>query len=207
MHLPFIDVIEQCADGKVAVKDLEGIDTVAIHRIGKSLGEDAITICRRFIDDPEVAKFTGGEVPYTFIIGETGTLWQCLPVSEIGAHARRWNAQALGVGCIGDFRRHDMPPAQLQQLVKLCAALQYAFPKGLVIKGHDELPGGSSNPKKRCPGDRLKMDEVRLMVRVSTEASAAFLRWGLRYERIRGIDQGRLSYRPRCFTIVKRTPV
>lgn len=165
MNLHFIDVISQCADGKVAVRDLDGIDTIAVHRVGFSLGEDAITICRRFIDDPDVAKYTGGEVPYTFIIGENGTLWQCLPVSEIGAHARRWNAQALGVACIGDFRTYDMPDAQLRQLVKLCAALQYAFPKGLAVKGHDELPGGSSNPNKRCPGDRLKMDEVRRLVR------------------------------------------
>ena len=164
MTLNFVNVIDQCDDGKPVERDLEGIDTIAVHRIGKSLGEDAVTICRRFIDDPKVAKYTGGEVPYTFIISDEGTIWQCLPVSEIGAHARRWNAQALGVACIGDFRKHEMPPVQHKKLIKLCAALQFGFPNELVVKGHDELPGGSSDPDKRCPGDKLDMNEVRRLI-------------------------------------------
>lgn len=170
MTLNLVNVIDQCDDGKPVERDHKGIDTIAVHRIGKSLGEDAVTICRRFIDDPAVAKYTGAEVPYTFIIGIKGRLWQCLPVSEIGAHARRWNAQAIGVACIGDFRKHEMPPIQFDKLIRLSAALQYAWPNVLQVKGHDELPGGSSDPNKRCPGDKLDMDHVRRLV-----ASGSFL--------------------------------
>ena len=167
MNLKFTDVIKQCDDGKHRTREpLTDIDTIAVHRIGKSLGEDAITICRRFIDDPEVAKYTGGEVPYAFIIGvgPGSTIWQCLPISEIGAHARRWNKQAIGVACIGDFRKHDMPDVQYAQLIKLLACLQFGFPRDLEIKGHDELPGASSDPNKKCPGDKLSMRAVRRSV-------------------------------------------
>ena len=161
MNLSFTNVIKQCDDGKHRELDLSKISTLAVHRIGKSLGEDAITICRRFIDDPKVAKYTGAEVPYTFIIGEAGTIWQCLPVSDYGAHARRWNVHALGVACIGDFRVHNMPAVQYSQLLRLCVVLNFGFKKGLDIKGHDELPGGSSDPNKRCPGARLDMQSLR----------------------------------------------
>lgn len=162
MKLEFTNVISQCDDGKHRTREpLAVIDTIAVHRIGKSLGEDAITICRRFIDDPEVAKYTGGEVPYGFIIGAGGTIWQCLPISEVGAHARRWNKQAVGVACIGDFRKHVMPIVQYDKLIKLLAVIQFGFPRDLAIKGHDELPGASSDPNKKCPGDKLSMHGVR----------------------------------------------
>ncbi len=164
MNLNFTNVISQCDDGKHRTRTpLLDIDTIAVHRIGKSIGEDAITICRRFIDDPEVAKYTGGEVPYGWIIGAdpTETIWQCLPISEVGAHARRWNKQAIGVACIGDFRKHVMPSHQYAQLIKLLACLQFGFPRDLKIKGHDELPGASADPRKKCPGDLLPMQEVR----------------------------------------------
>ena len=162
MNIKFTDVIRQCDDGKPHVREpLTDIDTIAVHRVGKSLGEDAITICRRFIDDPDVARYTGREVPYGFIIGAGGTIWQCLPISDVGAHARRWNKRAVGVACIGDFRKHEMPTIQRGSLIKLLAVLQFGFPRDLAIKGHDELPGGSSNPNKKCPGDKLSMDAVR----------------------------------------------
>ncbi len=172
MNLNFTNVISQCDDGKHRTRTpLIDIDTIAVHRIGKSIGEDAITICRRFIDDPEVAKYTGGEVPYGWIIGADAgsTIWQCLPISEGGAHARRWNKQAIGVACIGDFRKHEMPDVQYDQLVKLLACLQFGFPRDLEIKGHDELPGASSDPDKKCPGDKLPMNGVRRSVSMYLE--------------------------------------
>ncbi len=172
MNLKFTDVIKQCDDGKHRTRTpLLDIDTIAVHRIGKSLGEDAITICRRFIDAPEVAKYTGGEVPYGWIIGAGGTIWQCLPISEVGAHARRWNKQAIGVACIGDFRKHDMPTVQYHPLIKLLSCLQFGFPRDLEIKGHDELPGASSDPNKKCPGDKLLMQSVRDAVQAYLEGN------------------------------------
>ncbi len=162
MILRLTNVVTQCDDGKPRERDIAAITTIAVHRVGVSLGEDAITICQRFIADPDVARYTGGQVPYTFIIGndEIGTIWQCLPLSEVGTHARRWSAPAIGVACIGDFRKHRPGDVQMKQLIRLCGYLAYAFP-GIVIKGHDELPGGSSDPNKQCPGKYLDMDELR----------------------------------------------
>lgn len=155
-----IDVIKQCDDGKPAVRDLANVTMLAIHRIDR--WGTAIDICKRFTTDPEVMKYTGGEVPYTFFVGEAGEVWQALPLADIGRHARRWNVPAIGIAVIGDFRK-DVPPAvQLTKLEALCFELIKAL--GITpddVKGHDELPDGSADPTKRCPGKNLSMDHLR----------------------------------------------
>lgn len=171
MVLQIYDVISECDDGKPRERDLSAITTLAIHRVGIDklqnlvLGLDAVAICQRFISDPEVAKYTGAEVPYTFIIGGEhgdydGLIWQCLPISDVGAHARRWSTPAVGIACVGDFRVDPPSEAQRDSLVALCSVLEDCF-GDLEIRGHDELKGGSSDPNKKCPGDKLHMGALR----------------------------------------------
>lgn len=155
-----VDVIKQCDDGKPHVRDLAAIVTLAIHRIG--LGNDPIEVCRRFREDPEVAKYTGAENPYTFYVGPAGEIWQALPISDIGRHARRWNVQAIGIGVMGDFRKQAAPVAQVAALDRLCFELITALDiPADQVKGHDELPGGSSDASKQCPGKHLSMTQLR----------------------------------------------
>lgn len=159
-----VDVIKLVDDGKPAQRDVSLIKGLTIHRIDR--WGDAIEICKRFTSDPEMMKYTGGEVPYTFFINDEGTVWQALPVSEIGRHARRWNVPHIGIAVIGDFRK-EVPTgvqlAKLEQLCfELCVALQISWED---VKGHDELPDGSADPTKRCPGKNLSMDHLRSKLR------------------------------------------
>lgn len=156
------DVIAECDDGKPHDRLLDVIDTVALHRIGASLGHDAPTICARFIKDPEVVKYTGGEVPYTFFVFSDGCIQQALPLSDVGRHARVWNTQATGIAFHGDFREHPPTALQREAGLWLCSVLARGLSLGAAaFRAHDELPGGSGNPNKRCPGDLFEIKEFR----------------------------------------------
>ena len=92
-----------------------------------------------------------------------GVIWQCLAVDDLGFHARQWSTPAIGVALIGDARKKAPSHKQRNALVDLLALLSMGF--GIdpfkVIKGHDELPRGSSDPNKRCPGSLLPMNPLR----------------------------------------------
>jgi hypothetical protein len=177
LPVKIIDISKQVDDGKKRIRDFSAVDTIAVHRVGwilkrdgslsSKIGDTAEEICEAFTSNPEVSKYTGGEIAYTLMVERDGTIKQCLPVDEIGAHARRWNKQAIGVACIGDFRHEEMGPDQRSALEDLLTLLCLSFNLDPLraIRGHDELPGGSANPEKRCPGNRLIMGDLRRSVK------------------------------------------
>lgn len=168
--MEIIDIIEQSRKSGAPTRAVHQLSTIAIHRVGVDLetGVDLGSppdICRRFIDDPEIAKYTGGQVPYTFMVDRDGTIWQPLSLSDIAPHARRWNHTAVGIACVGDFRHEPPTKAQRFSLEEFCAELvQMLGLNTSAVKGHDELPGGSADPSKRCPGKYLNMDALGLSV-------------------------------------------
>jgi hypothetical protein len=199
---PIVDVIEQCDDKKPSDRDPSQLRRIAIHRCGRdmrygiNLGGTAVEICAHYTGRnkkyPEVAKATGKEVPYTFMIGGdlgdpqwNGVVWQTLPIYDIGKHARRWSERCVGIGVIGDARIKPPSRKQRDALIDLCVELCLLFdidPLGVdedthlpYLVAHDELPGGSKDPDKLCPGDLLPMNEVRRDV-ASTIKDAAWHR-------------------------------
>lgn len=179
LQLTIEDIISQVADGKSDLLDLTALKNIAVHRTGKDLksgidlGDTAFEVCEHFTGRnsqyPEVAKATGSEVPYGFMIGGNlgdpaydGVIWQCLQLSDAGRHARRWNDVAIGVAVIADPRVRPCSSKQMQSLIDLLTLLSMAIrrePYG--IKGHDELKGGSKDPAKQCPGPLLPMAVLR----------------------------------------------
>lgn len=181
-------IIGQVDDGDHDERSIETIEGVMIHRVGLDhqtgvvLGYDAESVCAAFNglapEWAEVARATGGENPYTLLIGGNcgppefdGKIWQALPLDELGPHGRRWaSPRYLGIACIGDFReRYSRPPSSRQtaSLVSLVAALCLAL--GLEadqVKGHGEIAcahSGSKAPGEpaACPGDLLDMRLLR----------------------------------------------
>ena len=161
------DITDAVDDGQRGELSLDRVTVLAVHRVGKdfdravSLGDTAEEICRAFLDGP-AAIYTGRELPYHFVIEASGRVAQCLPLEEVGRHARRWNAAAIGVACIGDFRACPPEPMQREALVELLAGLCLGL--NLIarsVKGHDELAGGSAHPSKRCPGRHLDLAMLR----------------------------------------------
>lgn len=193
------NLVSELFDGKVKIRDLSAIRGIMIHRCGVDLktgiilGYDAGSICEVFQGkDPRwksVAKVTGGNNPYTFMIGGDlgpprydGTIWQCLNLSEIGWHGRRFSRGYLGIGVIGDFRTGGRSPSvkQWDSLVWLVSGLCQAL--GLpthMVMGHGGVANahdGSKGPGKpgACPGALLVMDHLRTAVdRHSASAASA----------------------------------
>lgn len=185
----FENIIELVDDKKPHYRDAWGLNTVGIHRIwfdDWELDEEhtPVEICRRFIDDPDIAKYTRGELAYTIMIDAVGRRWQILELSDIGQHASVWNTPALGIGVIGDFRKRPPTRAQMIALIDLCSDLCPALGidpmgksshRGLEapsLAGHDELPRGSKDATKRCPGNLLPMDQLRWDVAAMIKATA-----------------------------------
>lgn len=191
--MKIVNIIERVDDGKPRRREVEKITTIAVHRVGKdlklktSLGDTAEEICDRFRNDPEVAKYTGGEIAYTLMIEADGTVKQCLPIDDVGQHAARWNTVALGVAMIGDFRVTLPSLEQRTTLIELLAMLCMALgldPRA-AIRGHDELPGGTKSPGKSCPGEHVNMPRVRedVLDFMETTASRQLVKDGIVWER------------------------
>lgn len=170
------DITALVDDGKPHER-AKRVSKIAIHRVGLdlynhiNLGPTAQDICAHFTGRngvfPEVAKATGGEVPYTFIVGGgsdtyDGVIWQCLPVMDVGRHARRWNEEAIGVACIGDFRVKPPTRAQVHAVTDLCVELCLSLGIGPEeIWGHMELPNASADRDKECPGMFFDVERLR----------------------------------------------
>lgn len=160
--------IAACADGKIHSRALKDLDRVVVHRIDPELGADAPTIARSFRDRSTMysaGMYTNGEMPYTFVICEDGAVDQALELSDAGPHARKWNTPGVGVALIGDFRDHMPKAAQWVSLVELTVELlRWLGQANRGVYGHDELPGASADPLKKCPGQHLDMETLRLEV-------------------------------------------
>jgi N-acetyl-anhydromuramyl-L-alanine amidase AmpD len=164
-----IDCTEELNDGKKRERDESQIDTIVIHRVGKdhktkaNLGDTGPEIARKFLHDPAIAKYTGGQNPYTFYIGADGTIWQALPVDEVGNHARAWNKRGIGIACIGDFREVSPPNAQFEACFNLCEYLLKCLGlKHAAVGGHSEFGATATNsPRKECPGRMFDLPFLR----------------------------------------------
>jgi hypothetical protein len=181
-------IISRVDDGDAAARSLGDVQGLMIHRTGVDhqtgvvLGYTAAEICDAFSGRVEkwleVAKATGGENPYTFLVGGSlgspdhdGLIWQALDLDDLGPHGRRWASRRyLGIAAIGDFRapyKHPPSRKQMAALVSLCALLALDLDLDpMAIVGHGEIArahGGSKAPGKpaACPGDLLDMTELR----------------------------------------------
>jgi hypothetical protein len=160
-----IDVSESLYDGRRDVRDLKDIKGIAIHRI--NVGSNARDI-RDFFVEGEGGRYTGNQMPYTFVVSPFGVIEQALDLREVGPHARRWSVPMISIACIGDFRHHPPDTDQFYATKELCIDLCLYINKA-EIKGHDELPGGSSDPNKQCPGKMFGLSMLRIQAFLEIE--------------------------------------
>ena len=166
------NVIAECDDGKHKVRDLSRCNKIIVHRIGPDLG---IMTCTSMVDVAKWMKIhpqeshTGGEMPYTFgILPTDGTVEQCLELSDVGPHARRFSTEAVSIACLGDFRHMEPTLPQWTSLVTICIELCNWMGGGnAMLYGHDELQDASKDKNKKCPGRYLDMNTLRNEVRLS----------------------------------------
>ncbi len=140
-------------------RDLSKVKYLIVHRIG--VGENGLEVAKWFESHSEAG--TGRRMPYHYIVSRSGCTQQCLPLSDRGAHAVRYNSASVGVACIGDFRKQNPTPEQNKSLIRLLTELKRRFPTTTIAR-HDELPGASTDPFKVCPGPLLKLDHIKQQV-------------------------------------------
>ena len=173
--LQFVDKIDEVRefDKKAAPRKCESVSLMVVHRIGPKLGEvnvhGAEDIASAFSKHHE--WHTGGQMPYNFVIREDGVVEQALAMNDAGMHSLKFNASSIGVALIGDFRTAPPTAAQLEALTLLSMLwVQHCWARGkfdkvdALVKGHDELPGASSDKNKACPGYKLDMKALRASV-------------------------------------------
>lgn len=180
-------ITEQVRDHSYQQRGVNALEGIMIHRAGVDaqtgvvLGYDGPSLCGVFTGRDsrwkQVATVTGRQNPYTFVIGGDrgpqafdGTIWQCLPLDEIGHHARRFSARYLGVALVGDFR--DRVPSARQYLAAVDLISDLCLLFGILsrrVVGHGEVPGAHSGGKSQqspgaCPGPLIDLDIFRKAV-------------------------------------------
>lgn len=166
------DYTSECFDGQRQFRG-ERPDKIIIHRISfehddvspvPDVSLQAIDVSAMFMDQGKyrAGYYTGGHIPYTFLVTASGECQQMMPVCEIGWHAKRWSSTGVGVAVAGNFNLRSPTKHQVDTLVKVCSVFGAI---GMSVYGHTELPLSSRDPTKQCPGENLDMNWLRGKVR------------------------------------------
>lgn len=125
---------------------MRDVDLLVVHCSATEEGKDYS------VDDIREWHTAKGwsDVGYHFVIRLDGTVEKGRPVDTVGAHARGYNTNSIGICLVGGLR--DGQPedtytnSQLDALRQLLQSLQLVFPDAQVL-GHKDLP----NVAKACP--------------------------------------------------------
>ncbi|WP_459500100.1 peptidoglycan recognition protein family protein [Bacillus sp. C1] len=96
-------------------------------------------------------------IGYNYFIEEDGTVFEGRGL-YVGAHAKGYNSETIGICITGNFDEYDPTLAQMNSVHSLCRKYmeQFSICEGDVL-GHRELEGVT----KTCPGTRFSMIELR----------------------------------------------
>ena len=87
------------------------------------------------------------DIGYHFVITADGTINECRPLEQVGAHAKNFNKHSIGICVTGNTNEQPPNNAQLTSLYDLLEALRYDF--GLV---HDDVYTHREKGQTECPG-------------------------------------------------------
>jgi hypothetical protein len=141
-------VIHRCSLGHYAPAPIKDADLTAPE------------MSQRFKD---AALGTGGLMPYHGLVLANGSTEQAVPLSRRASHAKGVNWCSLSWAVVGE---HGAATSAQMQAVADVAANLIIYCRGNIgmLRGHTEIPGGSADQSKICPGPVVNMDELRDMV-------------------------------------------
>jgi hypothetical protein len=168
-----INRIAECYDGRGVIMPIGNVRAIIVHRTDLCQWApenphpipndqlDGPSLCKVFMSQPGLG--TGSRPPYHVLIKTDGTAEQMLPLSVMGEHCITMNHRSLAVAVVGDFNAIQPSLAQWETLVEVVASWA-PINGGLDVLGHTDVPGGSANPGKRCPGKYLPVGPVEMEV-------------------------------------------
>ena len=134
------------------MKNQRKIDLIVVHcsatRINQDFPVEALEACH---------KARGlHSIGYHYYITKDGMVYPCRPETEVGAHARRYNAHSIGICYEGGLDEKGKPadtrtPAQKDSLEDLLYGLALDYPDAEIL-GHCDLPW----VRKSCPSFNIK---------------------------------------------------
>ena len=180
--------ITECQGEHREIRNLSQLEYLIIHRFGwndlreyeaNGIEPDAVGIATFYRTNPEAYRTTKGAMPYTFVIGRHGTIWQACELGVLTPHAARFNTCGIGIACLGDFRWLPPTDEQKRSVLELSAALVRFHP--MRIEGHTDIPGAMKDPNKSCPGRCFDMVWLRSTVASTNDSLAgdALIRAGV----------------------------
>lgn len=160
------DRIDVCDDGKAKMR-AQPAAGITLHMFAVPGIHDAAGIARFYRAQ---TQWTGGQMPYTYVVCPDGSIEQALPLGEVGPHALRWSVPTIGIVHLGDFNKYTVPSAQwrasVELVAELCCAQSFSSTE---VAGHTERPDATRSPDKVCPGRLWDMyayrDAVELEIR------------------------------------------
>jgi hypothetical protein len=172
MMLTIIDSTAQCVPLVPHVLRPENVAAgwVVVHRLSLAtrtdanpnpIPDDKLTGAEAELRFRNKDLGTGGVMAYHAFVHQGGRVEQNLPLLVRGSHAGGYNWQSWAIAAIGNTDEREMPDKQWHTMIEVCAVLSVLPRK---VSGHTELPGGSHDPGKRCPGKFINMDQVRAEV-------------------------------------------
>lgn len=179
MILTVENVINRIGGDRPRQRKISDLMYLMIHRFGshdlqwyddQGITPDALGVAKFYHDNGDASAATGGEMPYTFVVGVYGTIWQARHILDVTPHGKRFNVPAIGIACLGDFRL--LPPTlnQIQALEDLLAGIKRLWPH-LEIVGHSDLKWAAT-PGKQCPGSNMPLGKIIENVNTINEARA-----------------------------------
>ena len=129
------------------MKNPRKIDLIVVHcsatRVNQDFPVEALEACQ---------KARGfHSIGYHYYITKDGMVCPCRPETEVGAHARHYNAHSIGICYEGGLDEKGKPadtrtPAQKESLEDLLYSLALDYPDAEIL-GHCDLPW----VRKSCP--------------------------------------------------------
>ncbi|PFE05329.1 N-acetylmuramoyl-L-alanine amidase [Bacillus cereus] len=130
---------------------LQCVTKIIIHHTA----EDGWDVYKTHEFHQKVRGWSG--IGYNYFIEEEGTVFEGRGL-YVGAHAKGYNSETIGICMTGNFDKYDPTIAQIDSLHSLCRDLMERFSICEAhILGHRELEGVT----KTCPGIRFSMVELR----------------------------------------------
>ena len=93
-------------------------------------------------------------IGYHFLVRKDGKVYRGRPMNTIGAHARNYNDESIGICAEGNFMTDVMSDAQKNSIIELIKYLKTIYKDAKVV-GHKELNATA------CPGLKYPLEEIK----------------------------------------------